>query len=396
MGLIGRIKEARAAATPAEVVEEEAETVEEAAPAEEVAAVEETTPVEETAVETEPAVEETTAEEPAPVEETDPVESAPVEEAVPVEEAASVEETAPAEEADEEDAPLEDWTKKELADECKTLGLSDKGTKAVLIGRIKEARESAVATSAEEPMEVTETAAEAVVEAAVEEAAVVEAAVEEPIAETETASEVVEEATHPAVVTEELNDDGIEIVTEIVTLNDETPTENAAESITEPAPKETTSSDSLDSSAISDLITKNANGLMTQQDFFRVFLMSVQNGISTNQRLEQIEKRLTDAEEKIKSTEEAPAVEAVEAVETETPVTEAAEEPMEVEAAAEEPAAETVVPETDKTVDESMDISSMVEIAEKTRTSRKRGKVSQAGRASQSPIPSRAKRTRAK
>merc|ERR1712112_359167 len=292
------------------------------------------------------------------------------------------------EEADEEDAPLEDWTKKELADECKTLGLSDKGTKAVLIGRIKEARESAVATSAEEPMEVTETAAEAVeeaavVEAAVEEAAVEEAAVEEPIAETETASEVVEEATHPAVVTEELNDDGIEIVTEIVTLNDETPTENAAESITEPAPKETTSSDSLDSSAISDLISKNANGLMTQQDFFRVYLMSVQNGISTNQRLEQIEKRLTDAEEKIKSTEEAPAVEAVEAV----------EEPMEVEAAAEEPAAETVVPETDKTVDESMDISSMVEIAEKTRTSRKRGKVSQAGRASQSPIPSRAKRT---
>merc|ERR1712112_57043 len=122
--------------------------------------------------------------------------------------------------------------------------------------------------------EVTETAAEAVEEAAVVEAAVVEAAVEEPIAETETASEVVEEATHPAVVTEELNDDGIEIVTEIVTLNDETPTENAAESITEPAPKETTSSDSLDSSAISDLITKNANGLMTQQDFFRVFLMS--------------------------------------------------------------------------------------------------------------------------
>merc|ERR1712112_755722 len=166
------------------------------------------------------------------------------------------------EEADEEDAPLEDWTKKELADECKTLGLSDKGTKAVLIGRIKEARESAVATSTEEPMEVTETAAEAVEEAAVveaaveeaavEEAAVVEAAVEEPIAETETASEVVEGATHPAVVTEELNDDGIEIVTEIVTLNDESPTESTTESITEPAPKETTSSYSLDSNTISD------------------------------------------------------------------------------------------------------------------------------------------------
>merc|ERR1712036_211089 len=100
-------------------------------------------------------------------------------------------------------------TKKELADECKTLGLSDKGTKAVLIGRIKEAREAAVSTSAEEPMEVTETAAEAVeeeaavVEAAVEEAAVEEAAVEEAAVVEAAVEEPIAEATHPAVVTEE-------------------------------------------------------------------------------------------------------------------------------------------------------------------------------------------------
>ena len=50
----------------------------------------------------------------------------------------STEESAPAAEAEEEDGPLEDWTKKELADECKTLGLSDKGKKPELIERIKE------------------------------------------------------------------------------------------------------------------------------------------------------------------------------------------------------------------------------------------------------------------
>ena len=41
---------------------------------------------------------------------------------------------------EEGDGPLEDWTRKELADECKTLGLSDKGVKAVLIARVKEAK----------------------------------------------------------------------------------------------------------------------------------------------------------------------------------------------------------------------------------------------------------------
>ena len=42
------------------------------------------------------------------------------------------------------DGPLEDWTEKELAGECSTLGLFDEGTTSVLISRTKEARESVV------------------------------------------------------------------------------------------------------------------------------------------------------------------------------------------------------------------------------------------------------------
>ena len=128
--LIIRIKEHKAAAAPEPVAEE---ALVEEVPAEEVAvdeeAVEEAA-AEEAAVEEAPA-EETTVEEVA-------AEEAALEEAVPepvVEEAA----------AEEEDGPLEDWTRKELAEECKTMGLSDKGVKAVLINRIKEAKEAAPA-----------------------------------------------------------------------------------------------------------------------------------------------------------------------------------------------------------------------------------------------------------
>merc|ERR1712109_248721 len=97
----------------------------------------------------EPAAEGTAAEEPAPVD-------------------------AVAEE--EEDGPLEDWTRKELAEECKTLGLSDKGVKAVLIARIKEARK---ANDAETPAEEVASEEAAVEEAVVDETPAEEAAVEE-------------------------------------------------------------------------------------------------------------------------------------------------------------------------------------------------------------------------
>merc|ERR1711892_577008 len=62
-----------------------------------------------------------------------------------------VEETIAETVPEEEDAPLQDWTKKELAEECKTLGLSDKGNKASLIERIEEARAKSKTETVVEP-----------------------------------------------------------------------------------------------------------------------------------------------------------------------------------------------------------------------------------------------------
>merc|ERR1711892_1357227 len=77
--------------------------------------------------------------------------------------------------------PLEDWTKKELMEECKVLGLSDKGNKVALIERIKEAKPAA----------------------AVEETPEAPAAEEEPVAEDEPAAVEVAVAEEEAPVAEE-------------------------------------------------------------------------------------------------------------------------------------------------------------------------------------------------
>ena len=110
------------------------------------------------AEETEPVVE--AVQEDAPVEE-------PTTEEKPSEETMDTEEAAPPVE-EEEDAPLEGWTLKEFKEECKTLGLSEKGKKADLIDRIKETR-----ADTEEPTSVEEATIEGV---SVEETAQVEEA----------------------------------------------------------------------------------------------------------------------------------------------------------------------------------------------------------------------------
>jgi len=98
------------------------------------------------------------------------------------------------EEAEEEDGPLEEWTLKELKEECKTLGLADKGKKAEIIERIKESRVATASTS--EPIE------EDTVPEVADEEAPVEEIVEEPVAEEEP-SVAAEEAAPEAMEVEE-------------------------------------------------------------------------------------------------------------------------------------------------------------------------------------------------
>ena len=167
----------------------------------------------------------------------------------------------------------------------------------------------------------------------------------------------------------------------------------------------------LDVASITALMAKNEEGELSQQEFYRVFLMTVQSGLMANQRLEELESRMTAAEDKINSVEpaaaeapvaeEAPAVEeaAVEAVpvveeapvEEEAPVVEetaaveeeVAAEPVEADAevAVEEPpketeAAEEPMAEVEEEKTEEVDISTLVAVAEKMRPSRKRAQVS--------------------
>merc|ERR1711892_659351 len=162
--LIERIEEARAKAKTESVVEPE--TIEDkpveddnTEETEEVVSTENEIEAEQTSVETEVEAEEAVVSEPV------------IEESTPIE-AEATETKAAKPEEEEEDAPIEEWTKKELVEECKNLGISDKGNKATLVDIIKEtwANKKEIAESAA-PLEA-------------EEAPVIEAE-DVPVAETE-------------------------------------------------------------------------------------------------------------------------------------------------------------------------------------------------------------------
>merc|ERR1711979_16011 len=315
-------------------------------------------------------------------------EEAVAEEAV-AEEAAAEEPVIEESVEEEEDGPLEDWTVKELKEECKTLGIADKGKKAELIARIKEFRSSSmeVAVEAGEDAPVIEEIAEKEVvaeeapveEAPVEETPVEEALVEAPVEETPVEEAIVEETTVEATPVEE----------EPV---DETPVAEApVEEVTEETTTDETESQSagLDPSSISELLAKNEQGQLSQQEFFRIFLVSVQNSLTTNQRLADVEKKLDETAERLEKIEVAADSVSNATTEPETHIEET-EEASVVEAetvATEEPAAE----ESAADPMEETDITSLVENAEKLqpRISRKRAHVS--GHQKKS---ARAKRTR--
>merc|ERR1712241_274542 len=253
---------------------------------------------------------------------------------------------------EEEDGPLEDWTVKELKEECKTLGIADKGKKAELIARIKEFRSSSmeVAVEAVEDAPVIEEIAEK--EVVAEEAPVEEALVEAPVEESAVEETPVEE-----------------------TPVEETPVEEATEEAT--TGETESQSAGLDPSSISELLAKNEQGQLSQQEFFRIFLVSVQNSLTTNQRLADVEKKLEETAERLEKVEVAADTASNATTEPDNRVEEAniTEETPEVEPVyTEKPAVEESAEETM----EEADITSLVENAEKLqpRISRKRAQAS--------------------
>merc|ERR1712060_165104 len=185
----------------------------------------------------------------------------------------------------------------------------------------------------------------------------------------------------------------------------------------------------LNISSITALMAKSEAGELSQQEFYRVFLMTVQNGLTATQRLEDLEARLAIAEAKLNTEHPAVAdaaeedaaevvvaeeVAAEEVAAEEIATEKAAEEDVEETAAAEESVAEELtekehvveepeVIEEEKVVEavtedktEEVDISTMVAAAEKMRPSRKRGKASQSARSSQSPITTAKRQRRAR
>ena len=112
----------------------------------------------------------------------------------------------------------------------------------------------------------------------------------------------------------------------------------------------------LDVASITALMAKNEEGELSQQEFYRVFLMTVQSGLMANQRLEELESRMTAAEDKINSVEpaaaEAPVAEEAVPVVEEAPVEEEAPVVEETAAVEEEVTAEPVEAEVEAAVEE--------------------------------------------
>merc|ERR1712013_129362 len=242
---------------------------------------------------------------------------------------------------EEADGPLEDWTVKELKEECKTLGLTDKGKKAELIARIPESRSSSQEAAVETVEEIAEKEVDeevaAIEEAPVEEAPVEEAPVEEsPVEDTPVEESTIEETQAPAGEA----------------AADETELQSAG----------------LDPSSISELLAKNEQGQLSQQEFFRIFLVSVQNSLTTNQRLADVEKKLEETAERLEKVEVA--ADSVSNATTEPEADAPAVQPVSTE----EPAVE----ESTEDPMEEADITSLVENAEKLqpRISRKRAQAS--------------------
>merc|ERR1712147_452977 len=186
--------------------------------------------------------------------------------------------------------------------------------------------------------EVDEPEAPAVEEVATEASAAEEPAALEPAAEEAVPAEApVEEAEVEAAPVEE-----VAPVEEAVADSD-----NDSEVTFQTTPR---ISSRLDVASITALMAKNEEGELSQQEFYRVFLMTVQSGLMANQRVEELESRMTEAEEKINSVEtaaaEAPAAEEAPAVEEaaveEAPVEEEAPVVEETAAVEEEVTAEPV------------------------------------------------------
>merc|ERR1712086_588880 len=128
----------------------------------------------------------------------------------------------------------------------------------------------------------------------------------------------------------------------------------------------------LDPSSISELLAKNQQLKKKQQEFFRIFLVSVQNSLTTNQRLSDVEKKLEETEARVEKLEVTGDSVSIAATEPEKPAE---------EAPAEEAPAEEATPVAEEAAEEQMeetDITSLVEKKEKLqpRISRKRAQAS--------------------